>query len=67
MPPLEHVQPEDPQHLESAFTLLRWHSDAVKYYLTYIVFPAITKSKSQKLSASGQELGTDLLFGVRLG
>lgn len=67
VPPLEHAQAEDPQVLDDVLTLLGNHPDAVAFYLSHIVLPQVTKAKPSKLSASGQELATSILFGVRLG
>ena len=67
VPPLEHVQPQDDAVLHNVLTLLRWHAKAISYYISNVVFPRVTVSKPEKLSASGQALGTDMLFGVRLG
>ena len=67
VPPLEHVQPQDDKVLRDVHALLQFWPDAIAYYLSHKVLPIVTRSKPEKLSACGQELGTSLLFGVRLG
>ena len=39
----------------------------VRYYLEQIVFPEVTAHQATKLSANGQDLGGEMLFGTRIG
>merc|ERR1719399_2814024 len=47
--------------------LLSKSPEVVVHYLNKLVFPAVMKHRSVKLQASGVDLGSDLLFGTRLG
>ena len=42
-------------------------ADVIHYYLREIVFPRTMHQQRTKISASGQELGSEILFGRRLG
>jgi hypothetical protein len=42
--------------------VLRMHPEAIRFYLCEMVFPVCMKQQRIKLSASGQELGSDMLF-----
>ena len=46
-----------------AFSL---EADVIHYYLRQIVFPKTMQQQRIKITASGQELGSDMLFGRRL-
>ena len=39
----------------------------MRYYLEQIVFPEVTAHQATKLSANGQDLGGEMLFGTRIG
>lgn len=49
------------------FTLLRKLPQLIHWYLDNHVLPLTMRFQPLKLSASGQELGSDLVFGTRLG
>lgn len=51
----------------ASYSLMGRLPHVVLYYLREYVFPEVLKHQGMKLSASGQELGGDLLFGRRLG
>lgn len=81
--PLEYFQVEDEDALRTLGEFLRsssvgdiHHEEAstspslpspAKYLLNQIVFPRTMKYQTLKLSACGQELGSDIVFGVRIG
>jgi hypothetical protein len=67
VPPLELVQLEDDSQVSEIFRLLRKHGPVARFFLVTTVFPFVCKHLEAKLSASGQELGTDLLFEGRCG
>ena len=41
--------------------------EVMVHYLNKLVFPAVMKHRSVKLQASGVDLGSDMIFGTRLG
>lgn len=53
----------DIHHGDSAST----YPSPAKYLLTEAVFPRTMKYQTLKLSACGQELGSDMVFGARIG
>ena len=65
--PLHLVDLGDAEQVEPLFRLLRLQPQLVHYFLYEHVFPSTMEFQQMKLSASGQELGGDLLFGRRLG
>jgi len=67
VPPLELLQLEDADQARDVHRLLGGHSPAARWFLNTTVFPAVCKHREAKLSASGQELGTDILFDGRCG
>jgi hypothetical protein len=76
---LDYYQPEDEDALDDLFSYLSHaefgdymdgtesHPSPSKWLLLESVFPRCMKYQVQKLSASGQALGSDSIFGVRLG
>lgn len=65
--PLNLFQPDDDQQMQILLLLLARQADTVVYYLVHFVFPDVLRHQPQKLLASGQDLGADMLFSVRLG
>ena len=65
--PLELLQVDDPSQLGSVMLLLSKLPEVVVHYLNKLVFPAVMKHRSVKLQASGVDLGSDMIFGTRLG
>ena len=53
----------DIRHGDNAFN----YPSPAKYLLTQAVFPRTMKYQTLKLSACGQELGSDMVFGARIG
>ena len=60
--PLELAQTEDEVEMKRLYDKLHDHPVAAKYFLCEMVFPACIKQQKVKLSASGQELGSDMIF-----
>ena len=67
VPPLHLIDLEDAEQMDRLFELLRLEPLLIKQYLEETVFPSTMAFATLKFSASGQELGGDLLFGARLG
>jgi hypothetical protein len=65
--PLELVQPTDDAQLETVYNLLRRVPGTIFFILVRQVFPQAMRAQSIKIQASGQELGSDILFGSRIG
>ena len=57
----------DHEQFKVLFPLLFKLPHAVMYYLNEIIFPEVLAYQNLKLSACGQELGGDMLFGRRIG
>ena len=64
---LEMFQLGDSRQVEALFVLLRSHPLVINYYLRQFVFKKTMWQQLRKITASGQELGGDLIFGRRLG
>ena len=67
LPPLELFQPSEPRQINVLFDLVRLESECVSHYLTHHVFPSTMHHQRVKICSSGQELGSRILFGRRLG
>ena len=65
--PLQLVDPRDAEQVEELFRLMRRVPEVIEHYLDKHVFPETARHQGMKLSATGQELGGDLLFPRRLG
>jgi hypothetical protein len=65
--PLELFQPSDAAQMEALHIALKIVPEVVLYFLNEHVFSKIMRHQSVKLQASGVDLGTDMLFGRRLG
>lgn len=65
--PLQLVDPRDKEQFAVLFPLLGKLPHPVMYYLNELVFPEVLAYQGLKLSACGQELGGDMLFGRRIG
>eukprot|EP00946_MAST-07B_sp_MAST-7B-sp1_P004019 g4019.t1 len=64
---LELFQLGDAKQMRALFELLRMEPEVIHHYLREIAFPSTMHQQRVKISASGQELGSDILFGRRLG
>ena len=58
---------EDDPQLDTLLALLQGTSEVTDHYLLVHVFPTVLKHQQQKIAASGHDLGSDLIFGTRLG
>eukprot|EP00931_Biecheleriopsis_adriatica_P073552 TRINITY_DN47812_c0_g1_i1.p1 TRINITY_DN47812_c0_g1~~TRINITY_DN47812_c0_g1_i1.p1 ORF type:complete len:4288 (-),score=931.49 TRINITY_DN47812_c0_g1_i1:37-12879(-) len=64
---LELFQPEDHRQMSSLQLLFSFLPQVNRYYLTHMVFPDTMNFQRLKVSASGHELGSDMLFHRRIG
>ncbi|OEH80097.1 EF hand family protein [Cyclospora cayetanensis] len=67
MYPLEMLSLSDREHLESLYTLIGKEPLAIAAFLFRRVMPSVLEHAPFQLSASGQEIGGDSLFTVRIG
>ena len=65
--PLEVIQPEDIEQIINVKELLGKRSEVIEYYLDNVIFPQTMHHQPIKLQATGQDLGSDMIFGMRLG
>ena len=65
--PLHLIDYRDKEQFEVLYRLLNRLPQIIEWYLTNIVFPITMRFQLQRISASGQELGGNLVFGKRLG
>jgi hypothetical protein len=65
--PLHLVDTKDREQFDVLYRLLFRLPQIVDWYTTNIVFPVTMRFQLQRISASGQDLGGDLVFGRRLG
>lgn len=67
IPPLFMLDFTDEEQMNTLFGLLHKLGQVVQDYLNDHVFPDTMKFQKQKLSASGQEVGGEILFKHRMG
>jgi hypothetical protein len=65
--PLHLVDIKDHEQEQVLYKLLARQPQVIQWYLEEHVLPLTMRFQPLKLSASGQELGGDLVFGCRLG
>ena len=65
--PLHLLDLKDENHMGVTFKLLREQPQVIQYYLDQFVFPLTMEHHHEKISASGQDLGGEMLFNKRLG
>eukprot|EP00760_Papus_ankaliazontas_P024689 PhM_4_TR2411/c0_g2_i1/m.74313 len=65
--PLRLMTQANKNEFDKLFKLLRRTPEVIHWYLCENVFPEYMRHQATKLSASGQELGGDILFDTRLG
>ena len=65
--PLRLIDLDDDEQFDPVFALLRRLPQLIHRYLHDTIFPDVLKHQAVKISASGQELGGDMLFKRRLG
>ena len=65
--PLELAQPREETQFNAMFSALRRSPEVISHYLRHHVFMEVMRHQDIKLTATGVDLGSDMLFGVRLG
>ena len=65
--PLQLIDPRDKEQFAVLYPLLGKLPHPVMFYLNELIFPEVLAYQGLKLSACGQELGGDMLFGRRIG
>lgn len=65
--PLDSMNLEDREHVDCLYRLIWREPLAVASFLFRLVLPSTLEHANMQLSASGQEIGGDALFAVRLG
>ena len=65
--PLHLLDLKDEQHMGVTFNLLRDIPNVIQYYLDQFVFPLVMEHHHEKISASGQDLGGEMMFSRRVG
>jgi len=65
--PLHLLDLKDEHHMGVTYNLLKNIPQVMQYYLDTFVFPLTMEHHHEKVSASGQDLGGDMLFGRRVG
>eukprot|EP01012_Entosiphon_sulcatum_P007139 TRINITY_DN13559_c0_g1_i1.p1 TRINITY_DN13559_c0_g1~~TRINITY_DN13559_c0_g1_i1.p1 ORF type:complete len:4669 (-),score=764.85 TRINITY_DN13559_c0_g1_i1:3029-17035(-) len=65
--PLRMLKQSNECEVTKLWKLLRKVPEAIHWYVMEIIFPEFMRHQKTKLSASGQELGGDMLFGRRVG
>ncbi len=65
--PLRLLDLEDDEQMDAVFALLRRLPEVIWHCLHEKILPQVLRHQAMKLSASGQELGGDMLFRRRLG
>lgn len=65
--PLHLLDLKDENHMGVTYNLLRNIPQVIQYYLHEFVFPLVMEHHHEKISASGQDLGGEMLFSRRVG
>ena len=65
--PLQLIDLGDNEQMDLLYGLMQRLPHAILHYLDTYIFPECLQHQGLKLSACGQELGGDVLFGRRLG
>ena len=65
--PLWLLKQSNDEQMLKLFELLRKQPSTIHWYLENVVFPSYMQHQKLKLSASGQELGGEMLFARRIG
>ena len=60
-------QPDDDSQLQRLSDLISGVPEAIEYYLRQHVFPDCMNFQTLKISACGHALGSEMLFGTRIG
>ena len=64
---LNLLKRSDNEQMEKLFNVLRTSTRVIDYYLQEMIFPTFLRYQRHKISASGQEIGGDILFKTRVG
>jgi len=64
---LRMLKASNNEQMKALYKLLRYLPELLHYHLTENIFPTYLRHQVVKLSASGQELGSDMLFPQRIG
>ena len=64
---LKYFQTSNAEQVQKLYGLWQKQPLAIHYYLNRFIFPDHTRSQQVKFSASGQEVGGDMLIGKRVG
>ena len=64
---LDVFQESEPRQIKGLFKLWKHSSQVIFAFLQKVVFPSVQASQGVKMSASGQELGSSMIFGTRCG
>ena len=67
LPTLELLQPADTAQFRPVWRLIWKSPGVISHLLSGFVFPEAMRAQSVKISASGQELGSGMVFGSRVG
>jgi hypothetical protein len=65
--PLHLLDLKDDHHMGVTYKLLQNIPQVIEYYLDTFVFPLTMEHHHEKISASGQDLGGEMMFGRRVG
>jgi hypothetical protein len=64
---LKFLQKSNEDQMEKLFKLLQKEPLVLHHYLEKTIFPKYMRSQRRKITASGQAIGGDMLFGRRVG
>jgi len=64
---LKFLSKSNAEQMQKLFALWQLEPLVIQHYLNIFVFPAYMRHQRQKISASGQTVGGDMLFGRRVG
>jgi thiol-disulfide isomerase/thioredoxin len=64
---LKFLQKSNKEQMDKLFELIKLEPLVVHHYLQSMIFPQYMRSQREKISASGQAVGGDMLVGKRVG
>lgn len=64
---LKFLSKSNQEQMEKLFNLWKLEPHTIHHYLGRFIFPAYMRHQRSKISASGQSVGGDMLFGKRVG
>lgn len=65
--PLHLLDLKDDNHMSITYNMLMDQPKVIEYYLDQFVFPLTMEHHHEKISASGQDLGGEMIFSKRVG